>query len=97
MGINCVDPAIVYGDNKSVLANTTVPSSQLKKKSVSISYHFVREGCARDEWRTGYVKSEENEADLLSKPLGGGLKREYLVNKVLSHVYDQANKRQKLS
>jgi len=96
MGIECgsddsSSPAFAYGDNQSVLCNTTIPSSQLKKKSNSIAYHFVREGCARDEWRTGYTRSEENQADLLSKPLPAGAKREKLVGKVLHHVYDKAN------
>ena len=50
MGISCDDPTFIYGDNQSVLANTTVPDSMLKKKSQSISYHFVREGAAQDEW-----------------------------------------------
>ena len=50
MGIPVIGPAYVSGDNQSVLANTTVPESQLKKKSQSIVYHFVREGVARDEW-----------------------------------------------
>ena len=63
MGIPYEEPTVVYGDNQSVLANTTAPTSQLKKKSNSIAYHFVREGCARDEWRTTYVKSDNNPAD----------------------------------
>jgi hypothetical protein len=50
MGITVDEPAYVFGDNRSVLANTTAPGSTLKKKSNAISYHFVREGCARDEW-----------------------------------------------
>ena len=41
MGILCDDPTFIYGDNQSVLANTTVPDSTLKKKSQSITYHFV--------------------------------------------------------
>ena len=74
MGI-CVDqPAFIYGDNKSVLANVTIPHSTLKKKSNSIAYHFVREGCARDEWRIAYINTHENPADLLTKPLSGGEK-----------------------
>jgi hypothetical protein len=40
MGIPCDEPTYVYGDNQSVLANTTPPESQLKKKSNSIAYHF---------------------------------------------------------
>ena len=41
MGISCDDPTFIYGDNQSILANTTVPDSRLKKKSQSITYHFV--------------------------------------------------------
>ena len=41
MGISCEDPTFIYGDNQSVLANTTIPDSTLKKKSHSIAYHFV--------------------------------------------------------
>ena len=67
MGISCEDPMFIYGDNQSVLANTTIPESRLKKKSQSIAYHFVREGAARDEWQTTYVNTHENEADLLTK------------------------------
>ena len=52
MSIMIDEPAFVYGDNQSVLANTTNPSSTLKKKLNAIAYHFVREGCARDEWQT---------------------------------------------
>jgi hypothetical protein len=50
MGITVDEPAFVFGDNKSVLANTTTPGSMLKEKSNAIAYHFVCEGCARDEW-----------------------------------------------
>ena len=46
MGIPCEGPAYIAGDNQSVLANTTVPDSTLKKKSQSICYYFVREGAA---------------------------------------------------
>jgi hypothetical protein len=48
MGIKVNEPAFVFGDNQSVLCNTTAPTSMLKKKSNAIAYHFVREGVARD-------------------------------------------------
>ena len=83
MGIPCSEPTYVFGDNQSVLANTAVPASQLKKKSNSISYHFVREGCARDEWRTAYVKTHENPADLMTKPLASGEKRSAFIRTML--------------
>ena len=41
MVISCDDPMFIYGDNQSVLADTTIPDSMLKKKSQSIAYHFV--------------------------------------------------------
>ncbi len=52
MGITVDKPAYVFGDNQLVLANTTAPGSTSKKKSNAIAYHFVREGCAHDEWQT---------------------------------------------
>lgn len=91
MGIPCEGPAYVYGDNQSVLANTTIPDSTLKKKSQSIAYHFVREGAARDEWRTAYVNTHENPSDLLSKPLPGGEKRSNFVRMILHHIFGKVD------
>ena len=88
MGIPCDEPTYVYGDNMSVLANTSIPESTLKKKSNSIAYHFVREGVARDEWRTAYINTHLNPADLLTKPLSSGEKRKNFVCMILHHVYE---------
>lgn len=41
MGIPIDGCAYVYGDNKSVLCNTSIPESVLRKKSQSLAYHFV--------------------------------------------------------
>ena len=87
MGIPVEEPTCIYGDNQSVLANATVPDSTLKKKSQSIAYHFVYERVARDEWRTFYVNTHENEADLLSKQLPHGEKRKECVSNVLQHIF----------
>ena len=43
----------------------------LKKKAQSIAFHFIREGCAADEWRTTYINTSENISDLMTKPLSG--------------------------
>ena len=83
MGIPVDEHAFVYGDNQSVLANTTNPGSTIKKKMHSIAYHFICEGCARDEWRTAYINTSENIADLLTKPLPFGEKWWYFVSKIL--------------
>ena len=50
-------PTFIYGDIESVLDNTLIPESTLKKKSNSIAYHFIREGLGRHEWRTGLCKN----------------------------------------
>jgi len=63
MGIPCKAPTFIFGDNQSVLCNTTIPDSTLKKKSNSIANHSIREGCARDEWKTEYVNTHLNPDD----------------------------------
>ena len=75
MGIPVTRPVYVYGDNKSVLCNTTAPDSQLKKKSNSVAYHHCREGVALDEWRTCYLNTNENMSDMMTKLLPAGEKR----------------------
>ena len=87
MGIPVNGPCYIRGDNQSVLANTTNPESTLKKKSQSIAYHFVREGSARDEWRTTYINTHENESDLLTKLLPDGEKRRGHVRNLLHHIF----------
>ena len=77
------EPSFMFGDNQSVLANTVNPGSTIKKKSQLICFHFIREGCARDEWRTYYVKTCENIEDLLTKYLPTRDKRWHFVNKTL--------------
>ena len=87
MGIQVNGPTYVYGDNKSVLFNTTIPESTLKKKAQSICYHFVREGAARGEWRTTYVNTKDNPADLLTKAVPSGELRRKLGRMVLHHLF----------
>ena len=91
MGIPCDDPTFVYGDNQSVLANTTIPDLTLKKKSQSIAYHFVREGVAKDQWRTTYVNTHLNPADLRTKPLPAGEKQSSFVQMILHHLFGKVD------
>ena len=64
-------PANIFGDNKAVVNNATVPTSTLKKKHNAISYHRVREAVAAGILRIAKVHTSENLADLLTKPLAG--------------------------
>ena len=53
----------------SVVLNTTVPSSVLKKKHNAIAYHRVREAIAAGIIRFYHIRSEDNLADVLTNPL----------------------------
>ena len=88
MGIPVEGPVHIQGDNQSVLANTTIPDSTLKKKSQSICCHFVREGAARDEWRTTCINTNDNDADLLTKLLPSGEKQKGFVRNLLHHTFN---------
>ena len=88
MGIPVSNPAFLYGDNKSVLWNVSVPDSMLKKKAYGIAYHFCRQGCAKKEWLAGYIKSEYNPSDILTKALPAGENRKRKVQSILYDIYD---------
>ena len=83
MGIPINDPTFVYGDNKSMVYNTSIPESVLRKKNNSISYHFIREGSACGEWKTGYIPRDENISDLLTAARPAGIKRSKHVNSIM--------------
>jgi hypothetical protein len=86
MGIPVKDPAYIFGDNQSVLLNTSNPYSTLKKKSSSVAYHFVREGVAKDEWRTTYLNTHYNPAEMFTKSLPGREKRTRFTSYTLYYV-----------
>ena len=44
MGIPCTDASFIFGDNKLVLNNVSMPDCVLKKKCHSIAYNFAHEG-----------------------------------------------------
>jgi hypothetical protein len=58
-------------DNMSVINNTSLPESMLKKKSNSIGYHYVRERAASGAISVGYEPTQSNLADMLSKSQPG--------------------------
>ena len=75
MGVNIDGPTYVYGDNMSVIHNTSKPESVLKKKSNSIRYNFVREAVVMREFLTTHVPTARNWADLLTNILYGKKRR----------------------
>ena len=70
LGIALEESSWMIGDNMSVVVNTTLPSSGLKKKHLACAYHRVREAIAGRFITFGHVESERNLADICTKPLG---------------------------
>ena len=56
------------------------------------TYHLVREGVARGEWVTAYINTHDNIADLLTKPVISGEKRDGFVMKILQHNFRKERK-----
>ena len=82
IGVPIDGSVLMLGDNKSVVLNTTIPSSALKKKHNAIAYHWVREAIAARIIRFCHIDSVNNVADVLTKPLPNvafhGLTRPFL-------------------
>jgi len=64
-------------DNMSVVHNTSVPESVLKKKSNSIAYHYLQFKCAQDILRIAYENTKTNLADILTKVQVGVTKKAF--------------------
>lgn len=83
MGVPIDGPTYMYVDNMSVVKNTSLPDSTLKKKSNAIAYHAVREAAAMGEIVIAYITSLDNIADLMTKVLPSGERRNRLIEGVL--------------
>ena len=89
MGVELTGPAFVHGDNMSVIHDTSNPASTLNKKSNAVCYHFVRESAAMEEIPVGHVRSEKNPADIATKIVPSGMKRQALVSVILHDIEDE--------
>jgi hypothetical protein len=91
LGVPLDGPALLLGDNMSVVLNTTVPSSVLKKKHCACAYHRIRESIAAGAVRFAHVSSKHNLADILTKPLAKGVfvpLAQKLVFRNSSHLHE---------
>jgi hypothetical protein len=66
LGVALDGTVLLLEDNMSVVLNTTVPSSVLKKKHNAIPYHRVREAIAARMMRFSCIKSEQNVSYVLT-------------------------------
>ncbi len=85
MGSDPDGPAMMLGDNNSVVLNCSMPTSFLKKKASAVSYHHVRETISAGIMKFSHIGSEINYGDILTKPLLGPQFRE-LIRPLLFRV-----------
>ena len=60
-----------FCDNQSVIRNSTLPDSSLKKKHVAICFHCVRQTCVSGMIQIAKEDGVTDLADLLTKSLPG--------------------------
>jgi hypothetical protein len=80
MGVPLEGPTHILADNMSVVKNTSVPESVLKKKSNAIAYHYVRERAAAGTVAVSYEPTESNLADMLTKIQPGPVRKRLVEN-----------------
>ena len=91
MGLLVKNPVLIYGDNQSLLCNTAVNDSTIKKNSSVVEYQFVREVVAGKEWITGYIKTSENCSDLITKTLSPGKDKKKNIRQHMYGIYSEDN------
>ncbi len=70
LGVPVHHKSYVFGDNKSVITQSTLLHSQLAKRQYALAYHRVREAVAAGIIDTHHIAGKANPADILTKFLG---------------------------
>ena len=69
MGV-IVGRSVVFGDNESVVKNSTIPNSRSMKRHMASSYHRVREAIVAKILSFFHTPGKENPSDALSEHWG---------------------------
>jgi len=100
LGVKLEDSSMMVGDNMAVILNTTIPSSAIKKKHQACICQKIRECLAAGFIGNGHIPSEDNVADIMTKPLGKVLfekaTSQYLFRKISnSDIEEKEEKEEK--
>ena len=63
------EPTKVMVDNKSAMALAKNPVFHDRSKHIDTRYHYIRECITRKDVQLEYVKSQDQVADIFTKPL----------------------------
>ncbi|KAK9224404.1 hypothetical protein WN943_009437 [Citrus x changshan-huyou] len=85
LGINCTDKPTIWCDNVSATELARNPVYHSRTKYIEIYMHFIRNKVVAGELRIQYVPSEEQVADIMTKPLSF-VKFNYLRSKLNAHL-----------
>ena len=89
LGVPLAGPAVVWGDNKSVVNGASIPTNKLNKKHLGICYHAVREASAAGIWTVAFTKGMQ-QADTGTKVIQLGKNtRSTSVTKGISIVFEK--------
>ena len=75
-----MEPVILFVDNQSTIVIAKVPIRNQRTKHIDIKYHFIRSEIKNDSIAMNYVPSEENMADVFTKPMTKGKSSTVLKN-----------------
>ena len=91
IGVPLSGPSFIYGDNMSIIHNTKIPESMLRRKSNAICYHAVRESVEMGEILTAHVLTHHSPVNICTKVLPGGHKHDFITSLVLYDLTDFAD------
>ena len=86
MGAPLEGPSYAYGDIMSIIHNIQRPESVLRKKLNIICYHLIRVSVAMGDTLIVHITTGENIADLATKVITNGPKRDYLIGNLLHEI-----------
>ncbi|KAK8963153.1 hypothetical protein KSP40_PGU007585 [Platanthera guangdongensis] len=66
------EPTLLRGDNESALKLVNNPVCHTRTMHIEIDHHFIREKVLEGSLLVGHVRSEDNLADIFTKPLSKG-------------------------
>lgn len=70
IGIQINDPITIKTDSQSAMALSTSQKASNRSKHIDLRYHYIRDMVQQNKYKLEYVSTEDNVADMLTKPLG---------------------------